>query len=282
MGGDSNPWVSSSGEVAHPLSPRGGGGAGAASPPGPIGGSVPDGTAHPQSPAGKNLQSPDGGVAQGLKPSKSKATAAADAKKFPVTLVKFNNKDKGAIVTDIKGHPMGPHPPGNFPFVNAVEIVFKVDADLAKKARITEYRCRQNVFSQEMWERELKDGKVTDWAKTANTGKEPDDPDPLLQATTPPDLAYHDAPGFMAVAKSEQFSGPGGKLTSKTAVMVFLRQNFVGWIDGRRKNKDWEPVSDEVKWHSNQSLVRDILFTQSWNSTDGTEIELGHTQGIPK
>jgi hypothetical protein len=147
------------------------------------------------------------------------------------------------------------------------------------------YRCRQRVNSQETWERELKDGKETAWAKTMSDGGAPDDPDPNLQEIGTEVIAYHDAPGFYGVAKDAQLKGPQGKLTSKTAVRVFLRQNFVGWIDGKlrsKKSANWIPVSDEVKWHSNQSLLRDVFITKAWLNTDGAEIELGHKEGKPE
>ncbi len=113
----------------------------------------------------------------------------------------------------------------------------------------------------------------------------PDDPDIGLQKTTPPILAFHDAPGFMATANDAQLKGPEGKLTSKTAVAVFLRQNFIAWIEGElgpEKHKRWATVSDEVKWHSNQSVRANFFSKPRWLAVaDGSEIKLGHREGQP-
>jgi hypothetical protein len=205
---------------------------------------------------------------------------------LPVTFKEFNNKSAAKYVEAIKGSAMGVHPQGNFPWVNAVELIFEIDAKVAKKMKITGYRARQKIAFQEMWQRELKDGKVTAWKKVAADPEGPDDPDPGLVTTTPAIIAYHDAPGFMAGNKDVEFSGPANVKTSKEAVMIFLRQDFVGWIDGSsgaRKHTTWKPVSDEVKWHSNQSLVRNIFSQEAlWGAGEGSEIELGHTQGEPK
>jgi len=118
------------------------------------------------------------------------------------------------------------------------------------------------------------------------TGEEPDDPDPGLQTITRSTVAYHDAPGFTATSTDSQFMGPAEKETSPHAVYLFLRQNFTGWIDGAKgsgKRKQWLQVSDNVQWHSNQSLMRNIFSsTASWSAGDGCEIELGHTEGQPK
>ncbi len=211
---------------------------------------------------------------------------AAKARR-PVVLKEFNNNGQVKYVDAIKGNPMGVHPPGNFPFVNAVELIFTVDEKVATKMGIRQYRCRQRVYTQELWEGSFNnDGKDGGWIKTMSGGGEPDDPDEGLQKTSPPILAFHDAPGFMATVKDAQLKGPGGKLTSKTAVVVFLRQNFIAWIEGARgrgERKTWEPVSDEVKWHSNQSLVFYPFGKNRWaTAAEGSEIELGHTQGKPK
>ena len=170
------------------------------------------------------------------------------------------------------------------PFVNAVELIFEVDTAMATRMGITEYRCRQNVDSQEMWERELKNGGETAWTSSVVTGKEPDDPDPGLQTFKSGIIAYYDQPGFMGSIKNAQFEGPQNKQTAKLATRVFLRQNFIGWIEGRKskrgKTSDWERVSQDVSWRSNQSLVREI-FTQPWRPADGSGIELAHTHGSP-
>lgn len=292
--GDSSgpqPWISSSGEVAHPSSPRGGSGPGSSYVPKSLGadGNRSDVLPHPYSPSGRNVLNREAEqvlLAQNvLSGKKGRQTSAKVPPPRPVAFSDFNNKGPAKYVEAVKQNEMGAHPPGNFPLVNAVELVFKVDMTLAKKMGIKDYRCRQNVHSQELWERELKDGNVTPWSKIASAGVGPDDPDSLLQTIKPPIIAYHDAPGFMASAKDPQLKGPEQKMTSKTAVSVFLRQNFVGWIEGTRgsgKDKGWEQVSDTVEWHSNQSLVRDIFFSKSWMSVDGTEISKGHTQGPPK
>ncbi|MBI4582223.1 MAG: hypothetical protein HY718_21185, partial [Planctomycetes bacterium] len=83
-----------------------------------------------------------------------------------------------------------------------------------------------------------------------------------------------------------QLEGPNRKKTSKTAVAVFLRQNFIAWIEGAPgsgKHMTWQPVSDEVKWHSTQSIVANLVGKARWVAVAaGSEIELGHTQGKPK
>ncbi len=274
-----DPWSGWSGVTAAPTAPRGGAGPGASSLPGVLSapGNAPGDLPHPQSHAGKKLTPED---------LKKKADGAAvhaqdAAPVWPVTLKEFNNKGKGKYVEDIKDHPMGSHPVGNFPFVNAVEIIFEVHTKLAQKKGLTEFRCRQRAAYQEMWEMGVQDGKLV-WKRTARTGEEPDDPVVELQLIKPPIIAYHDAPGFMASTKDAQMSGPGGQMTSKQAGGIYLRQNFVGWIDGRTKrSKDWERVSEEVTWHSNQSLMRSLFGDHEWNSIRGTEIELGHTSGEP-
>jgi len=293
-GTGSSLWISSSGEIAHPDSPHGGSGPGRSVRPRPLGaeGSRSDVLPHPQSPAGRMVLTSDIGrilLAEKAAPASqpTQSTAAAAQTRRPVVFAEFNNKSRGKHVEAIKGgNQMGVHPPGNFAFVNAVELIFNVNEELAKKMGISHYRCRQRVHRQEVWERELKDGKVTSWSRTMLGGAEPDDPDEGLQKTTPPILAFHDAPGFMATANDAQLKGPGGKMTSKTAVFVFMRQNFIAWIEGARgsgKNRTWEVVSDEVKWHSNQSLGRNIFDKGRWvAAAEGSEIELGHTEGQPK
>jgi len=58
-------------------------------------------------------------------------------------------------------------------------------------------------------------------------------------------------------------------------------------VDGARgsgKNQRWEPVSDEIKWHSNQKLACNIFSKgiRAWSAVaEGSEIELGHTKGQP-
>jgi hypothetical protein len=217
--------------------------------------------------------------------TRSAGTPRGRSKDYPVALSEFNNHDRIKYVEEAAGNYLGVHPKLNFPFVNAVELIFKVDVALAKRMGFTEYRCRQNVDSQEMWERELKNGVLSAWASSIISGKEDDDPAPLAQTFKAEIIAYFDAPGLMGNGKTEQFSGPQEKLTAKRAIRVFLRQNFVGWIEGRKskhgKSSKWERVSEDVSWHSNQSLARDILFTQSWVPADGSEIGLGHTHGSP-
>jgi hypothetical protein len=217
-------------------------------------------------------------------------TISTKVEAHPVTLAEFNNKGLAKHVKAVmdsvtgKGIPMGVHPSGNLPLVNAVELIFEVNLKLAKKMGIKDYRCRQKVQSQELWERELKEGKEAPWRQTASDGEGPDDPAHDLQAIKAPIIAYYDAPGFYGGVKDTQLKGPRQTLTSKAAVQVFLRQNFVGWIDGligSRGHQRWERISNEIKWHSNQSLARDILITHSWVKADGTEIELGHTEGQP-
>ena len=256
---DSNPWVSSSGEIASPASPRGGGGAGGFAIPKPLGteGNRSDTLPHPWSYGGRVLLANN--LERTLKKAQGEAKAPSAAR-FVVTLKEFHNTGKAQYLKEVEGNMMGVHPPHNF-FVNAVEIAFQVDIKLANARGIKEYRCRQKIYEQELWEQELKDGNLTPWKKTMSVGEGPDDPDPLLQTTSPPTIAYFDAPGFMAAASDEQLQGPGGKKTSKMAVAVFMRQNFVGWIEGRgsKKDNEWKPVSDGVKWHSNQSLVKDIF-----------------------
>jgi hypothetical protein len=291
-----NPWISSSGEIAHPDSPRGSGGPGGFTSALPLGvqGSGSCVLAHPQSPAGRTTFVGD---AQRILLAKSAALAKQPAAgtsdlahtRRVVVFTEFNNKGKGKYVEAVKSNPMGVHPRGNFPFVNAVELVFKVDEELAKKMGIRAFRCRQQSYTQEIWEREIQNGQFTPWKKTISGGEGSDDPDPGLQQTTPPILAFHDAPGFYATAKDAQLSGPApNQKTSKTAVAVFLRQNFTAWIDGLRvygQRGVWEQVSDGVKWHSHQNLVADILGLANvrWiAAAQGCEIELGHTQGQPK
>ncbi len=307
-GTGSSPWISSSGEIAHPDSPRGGLGPGRGVRPGPLGagGTRSDVLPNPQSPAGRRVLVSDirrillaQNAAPGIQPAHGTSTRVQARR--PVVFAEFNNKGKAKFVKAIKGNEMGVHPPHNFAFVNAVELIFKVDEKLAKKMGIRHYRCRQRVHMMEVWEKEFRDHNVTSWSRTMSGGAEPDDPDEGLQKTTPPILAFHDAPGPMARASDVQLPGPGGKMTSKTAVAVFLRQNFIAWIEGARgtgKHKTWQPVSDEVKWHSNQSLVHNFLGAAGavgvpsraqpvpgpwWvAAAEGCEIELGHTQGQPK
>ena len=90
--------------------------------------------------------------------------SATTRTQFPVSFIEFNNKGKGKYVEDIKDHQMGVQPPYNFPFVNTVEIIFKVvDKDLAKKMGIRAYRCKQRVHSEELWERDIKNGDEVNW-----------------------------------------------------------------------------------------------------------------------
>jgi hypothetical protein len=88
----------------------------------------------------------------------------------------------------------------------------------------------------------------------------------------------------MAVPSTAQLKGPKGIETDKLAQAVFLRQNFVAWVDGRRSSsKTWERVSEEIKWHSHQSLTRlPSANSGNWQTAAGTEIGLGHTHGMPR
>jgi len=288
---NANPWISSSGVVAHPASPCGGGGLGNFSIPGPMGcTSIPWGLPHPQSHSGRRILASDLSetlLAQNDKRPvrKLQASDAGAAPSYPVAFKEFNNNSVIKYVDAIKGNTMGVHPKGNFPWLNAVEIIFAIDSALAGKMRITEYRARQRIYSAELWQKELKDGKVTPWKLLVTVGEGPDDPDKGLVTTTKSIIAYHDAPGFMGGSKDTQFLGPSEIQTSKFAVYVFMRQNFIGWIEGATgagKHQTWQQVSDEVKWHSNQSLVRNIFGSdRTWLAGDGCEIKLGHTQGQP-
>jgi len=271
---EGNLWISSAGEIAHPGSPRGGGGAGGFRSARPLGTDDPSGLPHPQSPKARSLLHEEiVDAAQG--------TYSAPKPDYPVKFSEFNI-EKGKYVDAIKSVILGVHPPNNF-LVNAVELIFAVDSSLAKKRHFAHYRCRQNVSSQDLWEKQLKDGKLTPWNKTMTEGESPDDPADGLQAIIPPIIAFHDAPGFMAAPSTAQLKGPQGKETDKLALAVFLRQNFVAWIDGRRSSKGaWERVSEEVQWHSNQSLLRlPFLNGGNWQTAADTEIKLGHTQGTP-
>lgn len=287
--GGGNPWISSSGEAAHPASPKGGGGPGLFSNPG----SLADhnnlsGLPHPQSPSARRVLPGDVvGVLLAQKETGSgKKGQVAALPVRPVKLQEFNNKGPAKYVAAIKGNLMGVHPKGNFPWVNAVELIFAIDAKAAGKLGIKEYRAQQKVFTQELWQRELKDGEIAPWTKLIATGEEPDNPDDGLQTIASPVFAYHDAPGFMASTKDLQFKGPAQKMTSEKAVYIFMRQNFIGWVEatkGSGKRKEWQQVSDDVKWHSNQSLARNIFSkTEPWLAGEGSEIELGHTEGQPK
>jgi len=241
------------------------------------------------------MNAPDGGGGSGFfaapgpaghTPSKSKSNQGKKetlSARWPVIFAEFN-KTKGKYVEEIKSYPLGVHPVGNLPFVNAVELIFKVDQPSATKLGLKSYRCKQKVYGMGLWEKELKGGKLTNWNKTMTAGSSSDDPDDLLQATTPPLLAFYDQPGIMDLAKETQLKGPQGKLTSKVAAMIFFQQNFICGIEGSRKlgsEVRWERVSEEVKWHSNQSLKRDFKKSE-WTYADGSEIALGHTQGPPK
>lgn len=298
---DSSPWISSFGEIAHPDSPRGGGGLGRFTIPGPLRplqaeGRRSEALPHPQSPAGRNVLASDveGILLADLRRKTAPGTAASKQTPRVVVFSEFNNKSRGKYVEHAKPLQMGVHPPGNLlPFVNAVELIFKVDEKLAKKMGIKHYRCRQRVDSQEVWEITIKDDRPTPWTLSISTPpfvpaeSERDDPVPSLQATTPPFLAFYDAPGFMFPEENGQLRGPNEKRTAMTAMALFLRQNFIAWIDGARgsgKNQWWEPVSDEVKWHSNQRLARNIFSKgiRAWSAVaEGSEIELGHTKGQP-
>jgi len=135
----------------------------------------------------------------------------------------------------------------------------------------------------EMWQKKISNGNLSSWTSVATSGEEPDDPGDLLQAIVPPIIAFYDSPGFMATPKTPELQGPKDVKTDRLALVVFLRQNFTAWIDGRRSfGKPWERVSDEVKWHSNQSLNRfPYLNRGEWQTAPGTEVALGHTQGRP-
>jgi len=256
-----------------------------------------DALPHALSPSGRYVLSHDPGqvlLAENTGHGKKhvQAPSSKSPQVRPVTFLEFNNKGPAKYVEAVKSNQMGVHPAGNLPFVNAVELVFTVDLKLAKKMRLKEYRCRQKVHSQEVWERELKDGKETPWTKTMSDTEGPDDPDTGVQTIVLPIIAYYDQPGFSNIDKKSDLKGPQEKLTSKKAVRVFMRQNFVGWVEGARgsgESKKWEQVSDEVKWHSNQSLLRDIFFTHQWTpilndktDKDETDIALGHSEGQPK
>lgn len=279
-------WISSSGDAAHPSSPVGGGGAGAFTIPGSLGVNpyLPFDLPHPQSAAGQKLSAHDiaaavtGGVAGGQ--------VATSNSEDLVEFIEFNTKSKGKYVEAIKSNSMGVHPQGNFPFVNAVEVIFKItNAQRAKNLGFVKFRCRQRAAVQEVWEKELKDGKVTAWNRTMSVDNLADDPDEGLQYIKPPILAFHDAPGFMATTNEATLKGPGNKYTSRTAAAVFLRQNFVAWVDGMRSsraNETWQRVSPEIQWHSNQSIVLNIFGKTRWlASPDGSEIGLGHSLGKP-
>jgi hypothetical protein len=248
------------------------------------------GIPHPQSPAARRFLPTDAAgvlLAQNEKGSgkRGQATVAAPPVR-PVTFQEFNNKSPAKYVESIKGNLTGVHPKGNWPWVNAVELIFAIDAKSAKKIGIKEYRARQKVYSQELWQRELRDGKVTPWVKLVSTGEEPDDPDPGLQTIKSALVAYHDAPGFMPGPDPALFKGPAGKMTSEKAVFIVLKQNFIGWVEGAAgssKHRQWQQVSDDVKWHSIQSLARNIFSsTAPWLAGEGSEIEPGHNEGQPK
>ena len=166
--------------------------------------------------------------------------------------------------------------PGNF-LVNGVELIFTVDSTQAKTLK--SFRCRQKVAEQGLWEK--KGAKSATWEKTMSSGGESDDPDEGLQKFALPIIAFHDAPGFMAVASSHVFSGPAYKNTNEHALAVFMRQNFIAWIDGQGSSSSgWTRVSEEVKWHSNQSLIRSSPSAK-WIAAPGNKIALGHTFGTP-
>jgi len=211
------------------------------------------------------------------------APPAASASPAPVVgLLEFNNKAPAKQVDAIRSNMMGVHPTGNFPFVNAVEIIFQVNTKLARAQGLVRFQCKQTVCSQELWERVLKNGAITPWTLIVSSGEEPDDPAAGLQKIAPSVVAYHDAPGFMTGVDSETLKGPKGKTTSPRAVAVFLRQNFAGWIEGVSRSGPWKKVSDELKWHSNQHAVLDVLNTHRWLALmEGSEIELGHSNGAP-
>ncbi len=136
----SSPWISSSGELAHPDSPRGGGGPGQFTSPGLLRaeGNQSHILPHPQSPSGRKVLVEDIErvlLAENASPAGKPAQGTSEAAQpgRPVVFDEFNNKGPGKYVEAIKSNQMGVHPPGNFPFVNAVELIFKVDEKLAKK-----------------------------------------------------------------------------------------------------------------------------------------------------
>jgi hypothetical protein len=202
----------------------------------------------------------------------------------PVVLQQFNTS-KAKYVSDIVGLQLGVHPPGQSALANSVELIFKVDMKLAASLKLVQYRCHQTTHSAEVWQRELIDGNITPWALVGTTGVGEDGPVPEVQYIRPPIIAYYDAPGFGNDPSSEQMGFAPGKSTSKRAAMLFLRQNFVGWVDGRAKGSaaQWRSVSDKINWHSNQYVIRAIgKIDVLWNALEkGGEIELGHTSGKP-
>lgn len=200
-----------------------------------------------------------------------------------MTLQEFN-LTRSKFVGGAGTRQLGKNPNALLPFTNAVEIIFQVDPQAAAKKKIKNFRCRQQVASEEAWQMRL-DVDPGRWVQITIGGIQPDDPDPLNQAIQPPVVAFFDSPGLIGTATTTQFKTVRGVQSDPNAVRLMLRQNFTAWVEGEVPagggKTQWQQVSDVVDWHSNQGLTRSLLGTPTWNSDPNTDIGLGHTSGQP-
>jgi hypothetical protein len=172
--------------------------------------------------------------------------------------------------------PLGVNPGGAF--LNAVDVraqatplsVRENQPGMVHEA----YRFRQTA-QQRSWE--LVDGV---WSLVyATKSAETDDPDSLsqrIELPASPFMWLFDSPGWPLFVTKSQPKLPmgGGQTNSDKATQVVVQMYFITWVEGQIKAGTWERISDSFEWFSIQSLKRSSPNTD-WMSTAGTRIGFG-------